>query len=184
MGDFYSAIANKTDEFLEKHLSGAEQEAFQAAKEQYRNVLALSKPGAVMDNDVMLQTLANRFSKDKGGFIGGGKEDLLYDLARVGQEFPQAFASGVQRQAPSMFHNYMLPSLLGSAVGAGSASAYYGGSDPQSLVQAAALGAALGLGGRGAAKLYTTPGLFQGLPSWIHPALVRGGFAGSQYSEE
>jgi hypothetical protein len=182
MGDFYSAVANRTDEFLANNLSGAERDAFNAAKEQYRNVISLSKPGSVMDNDVMLETLANRFAKDKGGFVGGGKTDQLYDLARVGQEFPQAFRGG-EYQAPSLLRNYMAPALLGGAA-AGSASAYYGGNDADSLAQAAMLGAGLGLSGRAIAKLYTTPGFFDALPAWVHPLAVRAGFAGSQYEQQ
>lgn len=90
LGDALYDVKNHADDLLESSLTGPAQAEYSAARQQYRTLMQLAKPGVVNSStgDVSGATLANKLSStDRGGYLFGGNQSDLYNAARFSQAF-------------------------------------------------------------------------------------------------
>ena len=89
-GQALYAVKDHVDDLLESSLTGPEQAAYATARQQYRALMQLTKPGVVNPSSgaVSGATLANTLQRaDRPGFLYGNNQSDLYNAARFAQAF-------------------------------------------------------------------------------------------------
>ena len=91
LGQALYQLKDYVDDLLQQGMGDAEAATFQAARQQYRNLMMLTSRVGVVNpstGNVSGRTLANVLQqKDKGGFLFGRNESGMYDAARFSQAF-------------------------------------------------------------------------------------------------
>lgn len=141
-------IQEALDDALSRSLGDDARQAFAQAREQWRILSLLERPGVVntSSGDVSLRRLANSLrTKDKRGFARGRNRSDLYDAARFAQGFRQYPDSGTAGRLS-------LPMTLGMQGGIGGLT-YSATGSPEA---AAAAGLLSPLAARGLAGAYAS----------------------------
>lgn len=91
MGQALYQLKDYVDDLLQQGMGDAQVATFQAARQQYRNLMMLTSRVGVVNpstGNVSGRTLANVLQqKDKAGFLFGRNESGMYDAARFSQAF-------------------------------------------------------------------------------------------------
>lgn len=91
MGHALYQLKDYVDDLLQQGMGESQAAMFQAARQQYRNLMMLTSRVGVVNpstGNVSGRTLANVLQqKDKGGFLFGRNESGMYDAARFSQAF-------------------------------------------------------------------------------------------------
>lgn len=145
------AIKEALDDAIMASVAPAKAEALGAARGQWRNLLALERPGVIRSpirGDVSPPTLANAMrAQDRTGFMRGRRDDPLANLAQVGKAFPAAVGdSGTASRLA-------LPLLASGAGGAMAADDFMQGQVGQGAAQLALPMLLM----TGAGRAYTSP---------------------------
>lgn len=93
LGGALKAIRNSLDEAATNSISGADQDAWRQARQQWQNLKVLEKAAAPNSADAVAGNVSPAklaqalMSVDKNGMIYGTRGDNMGDLARIGQAF-------------------------------------------------------------------------------------------------
>lgn len=132
---FYGKIIDAMDE------AAPNQAAWQAARNQYRNILALDKPNVVDSfgnvRGAALWTTAKKATPE------------MRELATVAKAFPQRDTSNFTPPASKLAKALVSSGggIAAGGIGAASTSAFYGARDPAELIESGLYGAGAGLAG-------------------------------------
>jgi hypothetical protein len=123
LGQAYFAVKEIVDDLIAQNLDDATRGAYNAAREQYRNLMLLTtRPNVVnpSSGNVSGANLSAALqAKDKGGFLFGRNQSDFYDAARFAQAFkPIVGDSGTATRSMEITPMSMLLSLP-TRVGAG-----------------------------------------------------------------
>ena len=156
MGQALYDVKNHVDDLVQSGLSGEDAAIYAAARNQWRNLSLLTKPGVVNSSsgNVSGLNLANMLARtDKAGFLYGHNTSDLYQAARFAQAFrPLVGDSGTAtRSSGTLFST--LASMAGAGLGAGGAHAAGHGAEMGAGLGAIALPAALNI----ASRFYLSP---------------------------
>jgi len=84
--ELYGGLRDKLDSLVDRNFDGLSDQ-FREARTLYKNKMLLQQPGVTRteSGDVSPLTLANKLRKDTKGYLEGGNESDLYNVARVAQ---------------------------------------------------------------------------------------------------
>jgi len=140
-------VKDHVDDLLQSTLDGGQAAEYSAARQQYRNLMLLARPGVVNPStgEISGRTLANVLQRqDRNGFLFGKNQSDLYNAARFYQAFkPIVGNSGTATRSEAG----MLP-LLGTILGAAGGHAGGLGAVEGGGIGALAAPAALNMGSR------------------------------------
>ena len=118
--DILAGIKHAMDDLVERSLGGKDLKAFRNARQQWKNLVLLEKPGVVntATGDVSGRSLANALRRmDKTGYMRGENQSTLYNIARASQKYkPIVGDSGTATRSSVPF---LLTSSLAGAGGVG-----------------------------------------------------------------
>lgn len=183
MGQALYDVKDHVDDLVQSGLSGEEAASYAAARQQWRNLSLLTKPGVIntSSGNVSGLNLANMLARtDKPGFLYGRNTSDLYQAARFAQAFRPLVGDSGTATRSSEGMSELLTRLLGATMG-GAAGHLHGAGATE--------GTALGmlappLVGNALSRAYMSPlggslarGIIQ-MPRAVQPALPRAAIGG------